>query len=534
METPSESASPASSYALPTPPHSHDDNQSLSSLRSDKTTRRLKQIASLRRRGVSKHINLPQFAVCGDQSAGKSSVLEGITGLAFPRQEGLCTRFATEIIMTHTDSPTITIVASVIPAVGRTDTRKGVLAAYERVLGGLEELEDVIQEVGRLMGLRGFKNEDGEDGDAAFVEDVLRIEVSGPTGLNLTVVDLPGLIQVPSEDQTEDDVRVVHDLVNQYVENPRTIILAVVQASNDIANQPIVLKSKKYDSSGQRTVGIITKPDLINKGTEYRIATLAKNEDTTKLKLGFFLLKNPSPADIKDGITMEQRERNEKLFFSRSPWKEQHLDESRIGIVALRSFLQRLLDQHTERELPNVRQEIESLINDLEQKLNVLGEERSTSGQLRTFLSKLAMRFHSLATAATHGDYHTAEASSFFSKDEESSSSDDTRLRAFVHIVNTEFSNAVQWYGETMKVVQTPSIRNFELGEQPVSETFQSLVQGQKRVDEQEMKDFVMKVRECCFLFFFFTFLHGMITDLLRFINGREGVSCRVTIMMFS
>ena len=66
-------------------------------------------------------------------------------------------------------------------------------------------------------------------------------------GLHLTVVDLPGLISVANDEQTEDDVRTVQDLVDSYVANPRTIILAVVQANNDIANQGIIQKSRRFD-----------------------------------------------------------------------------------------------------------------------------------------------------------------------------------------------------------------------------------------------------------------------------------------------
>ena len=71
-------------------------------LQTETSVRRMTLISDLRRRGVGDHINLPQLVVSGDQSTGKSSVLEGLTGLPFPRQDGLCTRFPTEIILEHT------------------------------------------------------------------------------------------------------------------------------------------------------------------------------------------------------------------------------------------------------------------------------------------------------------------------------------------------------------------------------------------------------------------------------------------------
>ena len=184
------------------------------------------------------------------------------------------------------------------------------------------------------MGIRGFK--DIREGPA-FGQDVLRIEVSGPIGLHLTVVDLPGMISVANEEQTDDDVETVQNLVDSYVSNPRTIILAVVQASNDIANQGIIQKSRRFDKKGLRTVGIITKPDLINTGTEKRIALLAKNQDTTKLKLGFFLVKNPTPSVLAHGISVDQRQMSSVIFRVASGkirlWTQRGLVYSLYGFI---------------------------------------------------------------------------------------------------------------------------------------------------------------------------------------------------------
>ncbi|KAL9109075.1 MAG: hypothetical protein Q9187_008207, partial [Circinaria calcarea] len=276
-------------------------------------------------------------------SAGKSSVLEGLTGLPFPRQDGVCTKFATEIILQHSAGER-TIVATVLPRLSRSDSSKTSFRAYRRQLAGFEELPIAVAEAGSLMGVKGFG--DIKEGPA-FAEDVLRIEVFGPV---------------------ENDVQMVQSLVDSYVTNPRTIILAVVQANNDIAHQGIIQKSRRVDKAGQRTVGIITKPDLINEGTEKR-----KNQDTTKLKLGYFLVKNPTPTELANGISPEQRQKSEIQYFQYSPWKEQALSMDRVGIVALRSYLQILLDQHIERELPKVREEIRTLIVKTEQEAIALG-----------------------------------------------------------------------------------------------------------------------------------------------------------------
>ena len=88
--------------------------EDLSGLQSAKSTLRLEQIAGLRVWGVADHVDLPQLVVCGDKSAGKSSILEGITGLPFPRQDGVCTKFPTEIILRHSEGEQA-IRASILP-----------------------------------------------------------------------------------------------------------------------------------------------------------------------------------------------------------------------------------------------------------------------------------------------------------------------------------------------------------------------------------------------------------------------------------
>jgi len=221
--------------------------------------------------------------------------------------------------------------------------------------------------------------------------------------------------------------------------------LAVVQASNDIANQGIIQKSRRYDKQGQRTVGIITKPDLINTETEKRIALLAKNQDTTKLKLGFFLVKNSSPTELTQNITMDQRQKNEVLYFQTTPWKEQALDPDRVGVVSLRIYLQNLLDHHIERELPKVRSEIRKMIDNIENEIDHLGEDRPTLGHMRMFLSRLAMRIHNLTLSALNGTYHETDSVFFGQIGNELQS---RRLRALVHQTNTGFAEICEYLAE--------------------------------------------------------------------------------------
>jgi GTP-binding protein EngB required for normal cell division len=442
-------------------------------LQTSTSTFRLNQIEKVRANGVGDLVALPQLVVCGDQSTGKSSVLEAITGIPFPRKEGLCTRFPTEIILRHSETfDSLTIAASIRPHASRGQEEMRTLSAYRKTVQNMSELPIIIDDVSRLLQLRGYTT---NDGGLAFGSDALRIEITGPIGLHLSIVDLPGLISVPNEEQTQEDVDSVHDMVRTYLHSSRTIILAVLQAGNDMANQPIIKLAREYDPDGERTVGIITKPDLINEGAEAKLALVAKNQDVIKLKLGFFLLKNPTPSEIHDGITMETRASRELRFFSSPVWAAQGLDPNRLGAERLRGFLQGLLDTHIERELPKVAEEIRKKLDVNESELKSLGEARPAVGQIRAFLTNLSMNFYELTQAALDGSYHSTDAEFF-------SGNDACRLRAQIQAENTKFASCMRENGERRKVGSPTS------ASESADETAQLVV------SQEEMRDWVKQV----------------------------------------
>ncbi|KAI9805818.1 MAG: hypothetical protein M1825_000432 [Sarcosagium campestre] len=455
-------------------------NSTFIGLQSNKSMHRLSQITKVKARGVSDNIDLPQLVVCGDQSAGKSSVLEGITNLPFPRSDGVCTKFATEIVL-HDDPSPITVTATIIPNQSRSREEAQMLRKFSRKLNGdLKELPDIIKESAALMGIKGFG---GRTEGPAFGNDVLRIEVLGQIGLRLTVVDLPGLIAVANEEQTEDDVRMVGQLVDKYLRNPRTIILAVVQATNDIANQGIIQRARGFDGAGERTVGIITKADMINPGTEARIALLAKNQDTTKLKLGFFLVRNPTPKELADKITPQQRQEEEMKLFRSRKWSRHNLDESRVGILALREYMQELLDQHIEKELPKVIEDIRREKAKVEERLQGLGDRRPTPGHIRMFLTKLSVEFANITKAALDGTYHEADPL-FFGKDGNDNYMH--RLRALVHSLNGIFAKYMRDKAQKIKV---HNVRPRRVQEDDDDEEYESEEEGEIKEDAADVEE---------------------------------------------
>ena len=167
----------------------------------------LDTIDSLRSKGISKYIDLPQIIVCGDQSSGKSSVLEAISGLSFPTKDALCTRFATELVLRRSSETTAKF--SIIPGSDRSESEKESLSSFSCTTSNLV-LGRVVKDAQELMGLNGTNK--------VFGTDILRVEVSSPSQPHLTLVDLPGLFLAGNKDQSLEDSKLVESLVLRYME----------------------------------------------------------------------------------------------------------------------------------------------------------------------------------------------------------------------------------------------------------------------------------------------------------------------------
>jgi hypothetical protein len=168
-----------------------------------------------------------------------------------------------------------------------------------------------------------------------------------------TLVDLPGLIHATNKAQTETDKELILNLVSTYMKNPRTIILAVVSAKNDYANQIILDHCRKIDEQGRRTIGIITKPDFLREGTDNELSwiELAQNKDIY-LERGWHILKNRADDQVK--FSFQQRNEDEDLFFSKGRYAD--LPRECVGVDSLRERLSKVLLNHLIKELPSLKE----------------------------------------------------------------------------------------------------------------------------------------------------------------------------------
>ncbi|KAM0309294.1 hypothetical protein ACHAPQ_012589, partial [Fusarium lateritium] len=179
-------------------------------------------------------VKLPQIVVVGDQSAGKSSVLEALTGTPFPREAGACTRFATEIRMRRAKETQLKI--SIIPDKTRPYNEQARLLQYGGDVTGDTPFDAMMRDATELIAPRSIPGR-------FAARDILVVEKSGPDMPLLTLVDLPGLVRVANRDQSESDIQTIEVLSERYMKSPRTIILAVIGGNNDYVQAPILKKA---------------------------------------------------------------------------------------------------------------------------------------------------------------------------------------------------------------------------------------------------------------------------------------------------
>lgn len=370
-------------------------SDSLDRLQAPEQTELLDAIDNLRNQGLGQYnISLPQLVVCGDQSSGKSSVLEGLTRLRFPTAEGTCTTFATELILRK--RAVTEIDCCIIPGMNRSRTEREELAKFKRSFASREEFvfPSLLAEGKKHMAFGTSCHE------VQFFEDVMQIRYSGPDLPSLTIVDLPGIIQ--SQVEGGSGVALVRGLLERYMADGKSIILAVVSAQNDLELQGVLEYVKKYDRSATRTLGIITKPDTLEIGSqsESRIVKLAKNE-VMPLKLGWHAVKNRSFRVNKQSD--EERDESERQFFASGLWAT--LPRANVAIDALRTKLSRVLLQHIRNELPSLSAAIRDAIASAETDLKALGIPRQEPQQQRNFLMEKAQKFQTLTLDALRGLY---------------------------------------------------------------------------------------------------------------------------------
>ncbi|KAK6067333.1 dynamin family protein [Seiridium cupressi] len=398
----------------------------------------LDTIDDLRKHGVGRFVDLPQIIVVGDQSSGKSSVLEAISRVRFPVKDGLCTRFATELVL-RTDSRTKVDVQ--IQPLSSTNKDS---PSFNETRFNKDELPRIIEDAKRTI----LQDADG------FSEDVLRVEVCGPDVPHLTLVDLPGFYHSENEKQSAAGREIVERLAERYMAKNNSIILAIISARNQIILQQVLSKVKLHDKDRVRTLGIITKPDMLKTGSqdEEEFVRLAKNLDKSQsLSLGWHVLRNRGGDE--ESHSDKERDQKESDFFQTGAWSS--VPSKDRGIDVLRRKLSNILLIHIKDHLQGLIEVINTKMTERKALLKSLGEPRSSPRELRAYLDKVATQFQILSLNALDGNYIHEFFGGLFPDTKGMSVMDGRvrKLRAIIRDLNQAFTYVLLTKGSTSVIL---------------------------------------------------------------------------------
>uniref|UniRef100_A0A8C1BW57 dynamin GTPase n=1 Tax=Cyprinus carpio carpio TaxID=630221 RepID=A0A8C1BW57_CYPCA len=289
--------------------------------------------------GQSCHLELPQIAVVGGQSAGKSSVLENFVGRDFlPRGSGIVTRRPLILQLVNSKAE----YAEFLHCKGRKfvdfdEVRLEIEAETDRLTGSNKGISPVP----------------------------INLRVYSPNVLNLTLIDLPGMTKVAVGDQPVDIEYQIRDMLLQFISKESCLILAVTPANTDLANSDALKISKEMDPQGLRTIGVITKLDLMDEGTDAR--DILENK-LLPLRRGYIGVVNRSQKDIDGRKDIKAALAAERKFFLSHP-AYRHMAE-RMGTPYLQKTLNQQLTNHIRDTLPALRSKLQSQLLSLEKEVD--------------------------------------------------------------------------------------------------------------------------------------------------------------------
>lgn len=254
-----------------------------------------------------------------------------------------------------------------------------------------------------------IKTDKNPEGEKTFSRDILKIEKCGPTEDYLTVIDVPGIFRLTSKGQTtEGDRNLVRDMVTGFIKDKRTIILAVLPANVDVMTQEILALAEQYDPDGERTLGVLTKPDLvIERSAKEAVCNLVAGRKKA-LNLGYYLVKNRGGDDDDDSKDDSGIRRKERDLFQQSPWC--NLPQERVGVAALRERLQDLLGEITDKAYPELRSEARKKLAEAREQQDALGPPRQTEREQQQYLAQIAAKFQQIVRAALEANYSSHSA----------------------------------------------------------------------------------------------------------------------------
>lgn len=340
-------------------------------------------------------LDLPQIVVVGSQSAGKSSVLENIVGRDFlPRGSGIVTRRPLILQLINVeDDETEPDTVHVGTYQNPTQARRSEWAEFHHIPNRrFTDFGDVKREIENETSRVAGNNK-------GINRQPINLKIYSPHVLNLTLVDLPGLTKVPIGDQPTDIEKQTRTLISEYIAKPNSIILAVSPANVDIVNSEALKLARHVDPLGRRTIGVLTKVDLMDHGTNALDILTGR---VYPLKLGFIGVINRSQQDILGNKPMDEALKAEADYFRHHP--AYRTIANRCGTQFLAKTLNQTLMAHIRERLPDIKARLNTLMGQTQQELASYGDMHFSGKEHRaSMVLQLMTRFASSFISSIDG-----------------------------------------------------------------------------------------------------------------------------------
>ena len=307
-------------------------------------------------------ITFPTVVVVGDQSSGKSTLLEALSLVELPKGTGIVTRCPLVLRLRNSIKRQVYHVHEGNKKVPLDETQINILKYIE-------------EETKKLAG--SHKN---------VVHDMIELLVEDPNVRDLTVVDLPGIARNPIADQPKDIHKQTTDLIRKFISPTGTVILCVFPANVDVATVESFTLAREVDPSNERTIGVITKSDLAPNQEVLIQQLLMEKSDVLQLTLGFVTVRNRS---TDERMSLGEARRREKEFFRQHPALSS-VGWHCLGIDALIGRLADLYSDRVKETFPKMRGEIQKKLRDVREQLSKFPPD------LETPSARLA-KYHELA-----------------------------------------------------------------------------------------------------------------------------------------
>uniref|UniRef100_A0A8C1KUP2 Uncharacterized protein n=1 Tax=Cyprinus carpio TaxID=7962 RepID=A0A8C1KUP2_CYPCA len=366
-------------------------------------------IDTLRSVGIQKDLALPTIVVIGDQSSGKSSVLEALSGIALPRGSGIVTRCPLELrlrnvtggvswkaVLSYHKKKIEKNTKAVSNQLSSSASKRPRLSYEEKMIefGDPSLVEKHVEEAQNELAGKGVK----------ICDDLITLEVRSADVCDLTLIDLPGIARVPVQGQPQDIGNQIQRLIMKFIEKPETINMVVVPCNTDIATTEALKMAQEVDPEGVRTLAILTKPDLIDRGTEKNILAVVQNK-VIPLRKGYVMVKCRGQQQIDEKVSLVEATQIERDFFQNHDFFRPLLDENKATIKCLAIKLTQDLVSHIKKSLPKLDEQIKKQLWDVRNELKKCeaGPPQDLKGA-KQFLIKILIRFNDKIKSLSLGE----------------------------------------------------------------------------------------------------------------------------------